>query len=135
MGQDYTLLSTIIADDIRREDSGKDIVIGVFNEALIVGEVPTMLATFAVRFSLRSKKEKYNIVIVTINSPDGNEVVRFTGAVLFEDIKYMSSFFYKCSPFPLQCAGKYEIYLDMDGSKELASTFEVVLKQLEAQPS
>jgi hypothetical protein len=101
-----SVIHTIICDDVRREDNGKEILIGVFNDTLVIDQVPAMMATFAIRF-LMKVDNNINDIFGQIDGPDGNPIVKFGGHVEFKNARWNSSIFFKIAPMFIPAHGVY----------------------------
>jgi hypothetical protein len=125
----YSIIHTIICDDVRREDNGKEILIGVYNDTIVLETTPTMLPVFAVRFLARfasAGEYKLNGSILTRSD---REAVRFEINLKVDGIKYLSSFFIKVSPFPISEFGTYRIIMGMGSAQQVVYSFEVITKE------
>ncbi len=121
----YQLLHTLICDDIRREDNGKEILIGMLNSTIILDRVPAILATFGVRFLIESNKTNFEGVTLKIVDPNGEDIVIATSTFSFLTAEFPGSFFYKISPMPIQHYGRYGIWLGLDEEPVIVSSFDV----------
>jgi hypothetical protein len=65
---DFEIVNTIICDDVRREDNGKEILIGIYGSAMLVSKFPAAVSPVLwmqvrpmksgeLRFSIRLKNE------------------------------------------------------------------------------
>jgi hypothetical protein len=125
MNKNFHIIYTILCDDVRKEDNGKEFLIGILNDTIVINSVPAVLATFGIRFLVKANKTEANIQ-GHITGPDGSQLVRFGGQVVFANIRWKSSFFFKVSPMPIPQLGDYDIYLGMDGEPEKVHTFSVI---------
>lgn len=66
-------LRTVFCDDIRREDSGKLILVGVYMDDLVPSSVPS---TFPLSLWLTFKSEEYDTgkLSIILNLPGGNQI-------------------------------------------------------------
>jgi hypothetical protein len=132
MATTHTLVSLIMCDDCRREDNGKEIIIGVYTGAIITPDIPVMLPTFALRFEIIPKQNEYKKTIAIIKDPNGEEIVRVEGSLAIARIDLGASFFYRVSPLPIMTAGTYKIYLGLDEEPEEIASLQVLKQQLAA---
>jgi hypothetical protein len=64
MASDLMLYSVIVCDDIRREDNGKAILIGVFLNDLIVSEIPALIRVCLwFTGAMRGRESKFSVRI------------------------------------------------------------------------
>lgn len=129
-----SVIHTIICDDIRREDNGKEILIGVFNDTVVTDQTPTMLATFAVRF-LMKVDNNINDIFGQIDGPDGNPLVKFGGHVELGNTRWNSSIFFKIAPMLIPAHGVYGVRLGLDPvHQDKVYEFEVITtEQMKAE--
>src|SRR5262245_1276923 len=113
----FSIINTIVCDDVRREDNGKEILIGVFNDTLVIDSVPAILATFGIRFLVKTNTKEAEVRGYIVG-PGENKIVQFGGQVVFANIKYSSSFFFKISPMMIPEYGEYKIYLGLNSDAE-----------------
>lgn len=114
------------ADDVRKEDNGKDIIIGVYNESVIVPTLPAILPTFTLWFQARIRKLKFEKIKAHITDPNEREVVRIEGNLDFDNALFPAAFSLKISPLPIQIYGVYTVYLGVDWEEEKVGKFEVL---------
>ena len=124
----FSIISTIVCDDVRREDNGKDILIGVFNDTLVIDSVPAILAVLGIRFLVKANKKEAEVKGFIIG-PEQKKLVEFGGQVVFANVKYNSSFFFKISPMMISEHGEYEIYLGLNSEPEKVYTFSVITSE------
>src|SRR4051794_10219322 len=74
--KNFKIRSVILCDDVRQEVSGKEILIGVYNDVLIFGKMPSALTRLVCRVSLDlipPRQAKANLLIV---DPSGEILIR-----------------------------------------------------------
>lgn len=125
----YKLVSVLIADDVRKETSGKDIAIGIYSGVIICTTIPTVLPTFALRFEIIPTKQRYDKVICKIRDPQLDDIMTYTGVIKVANLDYYSAFSMRFSPFIINVTGRYTIHLGMDGPVRKAAYFEVITKE------
>jgi|SRR5713101_1026676 len=136
MAKDYTVLTSIICDDIRQEADGKAIIIGVYARALSVPYFPITAPTFGVYIEITGTKHEYNKAVISIRSPDGSEMVRGESTVRIKYLQFPTSLIFKFEAVQLKTAGEYKVYLGIDTEPELVSTFFVGTREgLISQPA
>jgi hypothetical protein len=65
----YKITSLIICDDIRREASGKEILIGVYSKDIIVKDIPTRLPQLSFRISVALEHANFKKMRFSLSSP------------------------------------------------------------------
>jgi hypothetical protein len=123
------VINTIICDDVRREDNGKDILIGVFNDSMVVEVLPALLPTFGIRFLMKAASVGSYKIESAVSGPDGKEMVKLVGDLSFSSSKYLSSFSFKVSPMVINAIGKHEITFGVHGQTKVVHTFEVITRE------
>jgi len=131
MASTYKLVSTIIADDIRKENNGKEIIIGVYTGVIIVPTIPAILPTFFVRFEIKPNKLQYKKASCKILNADDFDFLTSVGKISIATIEQNASFSFRFSPLVIEKVGIYKIYLGMDGPIRKVSSFEVTMKGAE----
>ncbi len=126
MATTYKFVSLIVCDDCRREDSGKDILIGAYAGSMQSTAIPFLMPTFALRFEIIPNKKEYKQVIAILRNPAGEEVFRVEGTLGTHRTDLPASFFYRVSPVMLTTTGEYKILLGMDEDPEEVATFHVI---------
>jgi uncharacterized protein DUF6941 len=121
----FSIISTIICDDVRKEDNGKEILIGIFNDTMVIGSVPAVLATFGIRFLVKTNTKEVEIKGYIIG-PGKNKIVEFGGKAVFANIRFSSSISFKISPMMISEYGEYEIYLGLNSEPEKVHAFNVI---------
>jgi hypothetical protein len=124
MTKEYSLICAIICDDVRKEDNGKDILIGVYGD-MSVDRMPAVLPTMGLHFQARIEKTRFDKVEASIKNPDGQPLVKLNGTLEFSNTKSVATFNFKFGPVLLAKTGNYEIYLGMDDEPTLVRTLKV----------
>src|ERR1700722_1974046 len=92
------ILNTLVCDDVRLENNGKEILIGVYNGTVIVDSVPTLLPTFSIRILLKPTEIREYNVHGAIIGPSGLAVAQFSGKLNTPTTKFLVTFSLKVSP-------------------------------------
>ena len=75
MASNFTLRSMIICDDLRREDNGKDIIIGVYNDDLVFGSFPGAVSALFFRVAFVTPLTGEQEFTFLITSADNKNLV------------------------------------------------------------
>jgi hypothetical protein len=78
----FSIESVLLCDDVRKEDNGKVILIGVYSGAIIIPEVPANLA-LSVWFQLRAE-EAANHLAMRAKLEHGDSTVSIVGGITSE---------------------------------------------------
>lgn len=125
------LIDWMICDDLRREDNGKLIYIGVYpvNE-IVIGNAPMILPKLVVSTKWKTDNNvmKYEF---TVSAPDGNVVAGANGELPQVDQERNLSFVqFIISPFKIEEPGKYKIEGIINKKKHKIGSFQVALNTM-----
>jgi hypothetical protein len=121
--------SVIICDDVRREDNGKEILIGVYNDKIVIDrQPPFLLPTLCVRFVMKIDSGEHKIDL-SITGPDRNEIVKLTTNINVPTAEYLTAVSFRLTPFAITSLGNYHINLELGESQIGAHSFEVITKE------
>jgi hypothetical protein len=130
MATTHKLVSLIMCDDCRREDNGKDILIGTYSGSMLSPTIPFVLPTFALRFEIIPKQREYKRTIAIMKNPKGEEIFRVEGSLVINRPEFAATFFYKISPLMIVMSGEYKVYLGMDEEPEEIASLTVLQEQV-----
>jgi hypothetical protein len=123
------ILNTIVCDDVRIENNGKEILIGVYNGTVIVDSVPTLLPTFGIRILVKPTEiREYNINGAIIG-PSGLAAAQFSGKMNVLTTKFLATFSLRISPLFINELGDYQVKIGIDAPIEGVYTFNVITKE------
>ena len=125
MSSTMHLVSTIISDDCRKEDSGKDIIIGVYTGGIYSIEVPFLLPTLAVRFEILPSKLTYEKVTFILRDTAEKDMVIAFGKLEFNKINSPAAFFFKFGPVTFAKEGQHGLWLGMDEDPDLVGLLNI----------
>jgi hypothetical protein len=134
MATTHKLVSLIMCDDCRREDNGKDIIIGTYTGAMIAPTIPLLLPTFTLRFEILPLQLEYKKTIALMRNPRNEEVFRVDGTLGISRLEFGASFFYRVSPFVITMAGAHTIHLGLDEEPEHVATLTVLHEPIPQPP-
>lgn len=125
------LIDWLICDDLRREDNGKLIYIGVYpvNE-IVIGNAPMILPKLVVSTKWKTDKNvmKYEF---TVSAPDGNVIAGAKGELPQVDQERKLAFVqFVISPFKIEEAGEYKIEGTINEKKQKVGSFHVALNTI-----
>lgn len=126
---DYEVKSVILCDDVRREDSSKDILIGVYNDVIAVDSVPALLPLISVRFLLKVLRTGVIKVEGAITQPDGTDIVQFGGDLAVVTTRFLGVMSFRAVPMVFNALGRYEIKAGPSNSRDVVSVFDVITKE------
>ena len=126
--KNYTVKSVIICDDARQEMTGKEILIGVYNDTIVVERLPATLVKFVIRVAIRVSKDhffkKFSLQVIdeaknkivdanqdiTMPPPDPNMLI----GVQLQNLTFAQS-------------GTHEVFFGFDDDMQKISEFEIRL--------
>src|SRR5687768_8551281 len=79
MDIDVKATSVVICDDIRREENGKEILIGVYANLMVFPTLPIIMGSFATRIEFKSELRVAEDLTVELRDPDANTVFSMSG--------------------------------------------------------
>jgi hypothetical protein len=127
--QDYEINSVILCDDIRREDNGKDMLIGVYNGVIAVEKIPAFLPSFALRFVMKLARAGNIKLEAAIVQPDGVDIVQFGSDINVMTTKFLAAVTFKAVPMVFSMLGRHEIKVGPAQSRETVGFFEVITRE------
>lgn len=134
--KEYQVKSIIVCDDVRREDNGKEILIGVYTDTIVtVKEPPIVLPKLCIRIQLSTKKSEFKNVSCKIISPSRKEIFSGNSPMKIENPDDPTIVTLAFSPAPLPMAGVYSIRFGMDVEPRKIGQFEVRVKEPSSDPT
>jgi hypothetical protein len=119
---------TIICDDVRREDNGKMMLIGVYNDKIVVPQIPFQLPTLTFFIALDADRPgnwmmKFRIEQLETRRPmvEGHAGANITiPGPVFVPIKF--------APLVFQALGDYSFWAEIEGLPEpIVAPFALIL--------
>jgi hypothetical protein len=132
----YKIRSVLICDDVRQEITGKEILIGLYNDSILFNAFPTIMSQFVVRISLDIfdlSTQKFRMSLI---DPKGT-TLNNSGAPLNKDMfKDHVTFGFAMQGLTFYLPGKYEIHFALnDDPLEKISDFDVRLPRDDQEKS
>jgi hypothetical protein len=109
----------MICDDVRREDNGKEIIIGVYSGSIIAETFPIFLPTFAIRFVIKVPISQPLTLEGSVVGPNGVDIVKFQG-----DLKTV-----KISPLVLPAPGMHYVKAGIKSKPKPVYSFNAVIRE------
>lgn len=126
------LIDWMIFDDLRREDSGKLIYIGVYpDNEIVVGRTPLVLPklVFSTKWKAGNNLKKYEFNVI---APDNKVAATVSGEMqTSEKEREVSTIHFGASPFKIEEPGEYKIEGKINNKKYDIGTFRVTLRSVE----
>lgn len=125
---------TIVCDEVRREDNGKLIIIGVYQKVIAIPQLPFMLPTLTFFQSLESDRPgTWSLRIKIQHLETGKNLLEGMGQMTFqqpgEGVNQL-----KFGNVPITALGAYNFVIDVEGQNEpIITAFEVQLNIPQSQ--
>lgn len=113
----------VFCDDIRREDNGKAILIGVYTSDLIPGALPTNLL-LSLWLDLRGVPEGHHKVKISVVPPTG-EALSIPGEIDVQAPDRPTALMFVGLPILLKEAGLIKVLIDISGNEVVAGQLAV----------
>jgi len=123
----YKLSYVLMCDDVRQETNGKEILIGVYNDVMLLNSFPVIFSKLIFRIVIRKAKEKstLNAFTVRLNSPDGKTMVDYSSSV--EQVKQSETlviFNIALQGVAIVTPGRYTLFFGIDEKPREVWSFE-----------
>lgn len=122
----FKVISFIVCEDVRREENGKELIIGVYSKNILVNSIPVTLPQLTFRIVVEATKpfREFKLVII---QPNKKRLFEFTGeghVTSIDDWVHLPLRF-NGAEFP--DAGTYVVRIALDGIWRKAGEFNVRL--------
>lgn len=123
------ILNTLVCDDVRLENNGKEILIGVYNGTVIIDSVPAFFPTFSIRVLVKPTEIREYNINGAITAPSGLAAAQFSGKLNVLTTKFLMTFSLKISPLIINELGEYHVKIGIDAPIEEIYAFNVITKE------
>lgn len=115
----------LFCDDIRTEQSGKDIAIGIYNGLFIVPQFPWLCPSFMIRLELSFRGQKVDHFQFSLRDPNDNALLEQAVPISFFDWNRPGNVALNLAGLIFPVPGEYKFYTRFDGEWELQRTLLV----------
>lgn len=122
------LIDWMICDDVRVEDNGKTIIIGIYHDNIIVPGLPFVMPNLVTWTKWDITKGLIKKFEFTISSPDGKVMGHVRGEPSAKAFGKKAILQIAISPFAIKEAGEYRIDAKINETDVLIGSFEVQLR-------
>ena len=122
------LIDWMICDDIRVEDNGKTIIIGIYHDNILVPSLPFIMPKLVTWTKWDIKESPLKKFEFQIKAPDGKVIGRVPGEPSKKASGKKAILQIAISPFVIKEAGEYKIDAKINGEDCHIGTFEVQLR-------
>ena len=124
-GFGWRLISMIISDDLRREDNGKEIIIGVYTDDIIAARFPATLLSLMFRVAVHLERKDFKAIRILVKNPDGSTMLDISQPILSQPTTYSSIFGFGLATPTFAAPGLYEIHFAVDDAMQLIGTLRL----------
>lgn len=127
------LKDLIMCDDIRKEDNGKLIFIGVYNEGnvIITGKMPYIFQKLSFIVKLKGGKGEFAFTAI-LKDPDDKKIISMTvGPVIFEDEKKDFTLFIVIASLKIEKKGDYSFLMKEQDKEEFIFDYKFPIIHIE----
>jgi hypothetical protein len=119
---------TIVCDDVRREDNGKLILLGVYADKMIVAQFPITLPTLTFLCALQSNEtvEQTPLKYRLENTASGEVIISGEAVLAGLPGPGHGTAIFRLTNLTIPSPGKYQFILELEGQPSLAQPLEVV---------
>lgn len=129
MAKNYKVHTCVVCDLARKEQTGKSILVGVYNKTMRVPHLPFKLPTFTVWLLLESYKKGEKNFILCIERPSGTPLISIEGEMEFSHNKQIIDVPFEIPNFPLDEEGFYTIKFGLDSEIKTIDKFELLKRK------
>ena len=129
----YKISSVLICDDIRREASGKEILIGVYSSDIIVSSIPANITRLSFRIILNVEHTEFKRWHFIIDSPSQRDLIAQKGSIKIERAGRPSIFSLSIPLLAVLETGVFKIRFGLDAPARKIGEFGVRLPESEAE--
>lgn len=127
---DLIVRYVLICDDIREEKSGKETLVGVYNEKIIVGSLPALLPKLCFRICVAPVQRSIDVSL-SVQAPKDGESITGLKAVIPVKVEKATGHTLNLimSPFVIKSEGEYSLIIEHGENKETALKFCVEIRK------
>ncbi|MER9300464.1 hypothetical protein NKI38_28895 [Mesorhizobium sp. M0621] len=130
----FTLKSVIICEDARKEDNGKEMLIGVYNDVVVVGSFPAIIDRLFVRLSIDCDPDYEGDYSFSLTGPRKQEILKIAEKVGKQpDDEPGRVFGFGMRGFPAQDEGYYDIHFALGKVPKKIGSFVVRMPKIESE--
>ena len=122
----YRVRSWLICDDVRIENNGKYILVGVYSGDIVLRKpLPVTLAMLAFWIQLDLQKANYGSYELRLLDPQKRQAAQFRGSARFTRADEPGVLICLTGPITLSNYGSYNVEFGIDGPPQLLGAFGV----------
>ena len=121
----YTLKHVLVCDDLRQEITGKSIVIGLYNDVIVMKTFPSALAKLVIRIATVVRDTNARNYYISVDAKSGQKVASFNGVMNYVNTGEQSIFAISFTNVLFPQADTYDISFEIDGPMKVIHDFVV----------
>jgi hypothetical protein len=125
MANKLHIRSVIICDDVRREDNGKEILIGVYNGVILVPRFPSVLRQLIVRIEYEWKGVPAHKFKATVTAEGGQKILEADGQTTLVSPDDPAAISIGAGPIRFEKQTQFNIRFGIDGPPRKIGWFSV----------
>jgi Family of unknown function (DUF6941) len=125
MAKRLHIRSVIICDDIRREDNGKELLIGVYSGVIIAPRLPAVLRQMACRIEYEWNGSLTHSFKLAVTTADDKTIVEATGDAALSNPADPAGLSISLGPIHFDAPAKFKIKFGIDGPARQIGWFAV----------
>jgi hypothetical protein len=115
----------IICDDMRREENGKEILIGVYNEEIIAARFPAVIISAVFRVAVHQERDDFKTARILVKNPDGTTMFDVSQPIMSQTRKIPCVYSFGMVTPTFATAGSYEINFSLDDEMRTVGSLRV----------
>jgi hypothetical protein len=125
MASNYDLVSFLICDEGVILENGKELLVGVYNDEIIFGQLPARMPNICFRISVRLKRVDLNSAFFVVNDPNGMQIIKSSYLVQHPTTKEQTIFLMNTRRPQFLVPGKYITAFGINEDPEQVGWFNV----------
>ena len=129
----YKITSVLICDQIRREDNGKEIIIGVYRDVIIVPSLPCTMPSITFRVSATLEHTNFKTMRLSVIGPTRHKYFEYESDISILEVDEPLIVISASTAPKISEAGVYTIKVSLDGPLRKIGQFSVRLPQSDSE--
>ena len=129
----YKVTSVLVCDQVRREDNGKEIIIGVYRDSIIVPRIPTVIPMLTFRITAQVDHTEFKNMKFSVIGPSRHKLLDYEGETSVDNSHEPLIVVFSALTPELQKAGLYTIKFGLDSQLRKVGHFNVRLPANEGE--
>ena len=126
MAKDWSLVTNVIADEVRLELDGRPFIVGIYSHGISARYFPATMPVFSVYIEAKGKKNEYGKCVLSVCDDTGRELARAETQAKVAYAEYPFALLFRLNNVTFPSPGEYKLYLGLDSEPEPISSFYLV---------